>query len=188
MFDSQYDSYQGVIAYVRLFDGRVAAGDKLFLIQNKVDGLAKETGCFAANVKNGFFGMRPDRLYCHRRQGPGESAGGETITQSWAYNEKTKTYSVGALPGYDEPKPMIFASVYPAVPDDFDALKAALAKLKLSDPAFVFEPEMKEFLGRGYRCGFLGTLHAEIVCERLFREFGLDLIIFFAVGDLQNHR
>ena len=72
---------------------------------------------------------------------------------------------------------MIFASVYPENPDDFDYLKVALSKLKLSDPSFVFEPEMKEFLGRGYRCGFLGTLHAEIVCERLFREFDLDLII-----------
>jgi len=178
VFDSQYDSYQGVIAYVRLFDGRVAAGDKLFLIQNKVDGLAKETGCFLPQMS------KTDSLECGQIgyiatgvKDPEKVRVGETVTQAWAYNEKTKTYSVGALPGYDEPKPMIFASVYPAVPDDFDALKAALAKLKLSDPAFVFEPEMKEFLGRGYRCGFLGTLHAEIVCERLFREFGLDLII-----------
>jgi len=77
VFDSQYDSYQGVIAYVRLFDGRAAAGDKLFLIQNKVDGLAKETGWFLPQMsKNGFFGMRPDRLHRHRCQGPGESAGG----------------------------------------------------------------------------------------------------------------
>jgi len=72
---------------------------------------------------------------------------------------------------------MIFASIYPENPDDFDLLKTALAKLKLNDPSFVFEPELKEFLGRGYRCGFLGTLHAEIICERLFREFGLNLII-----------
>jgi len=178
VFDSQYDSYQGVIAYVRLFDGRAAAGDKLFLIQNKVDGLAKETGWFLPQMS------KTDSLECGQIgyiatgvKDPEKVRVGETVTQAWAYNEKTKTYSIDALPGYDEPKPMIFASVYPANPDDFDALKAALAKLKLSDPAFVFEPEMKEFLGRGYRCGFLGTLHAEIVCERLFREFGLDLII-----------
>jgi small GTP-binding protein domain len=138
VFDSQYDSYQGVIAYVRLFDGRVAAGDKLFLIQNKVDGLAKETGCFLPQMS------KTDSLECGQIgyiatgvKDPEKVRVGETVTQAWAYNEKTKTYSVGALPGYDEPKPMIFASVYPAVPDDFDALKAALAKLKLSDPAFV---------------------------------------------------
>jgi len=72
---------------------------------------------------------------------------------------------------------MIFASVYPENADDFDLLNTALAKLKLNDPAFFFEPELKEFLGRGFRCGFLGSLHAEIVSERLAREFSLNLII-----------
>jgi GTP-binding protein LepA len=81
------------------------------------------------------------------------------------------------LPGYKEPKPMVFASIYPKNPDDFELLKVALTKLKLNDAAFAFEPEMKESLGRGYRCGFLGTLHAEITSERLRREFGLDLVI-----------
>jgi len=72
---------------------------------------------------------------------------------------------------------MVFASLYPENPDDFDLLKVALSKLKLNDPALVFEPEMKEALGRGFNCGFLGTLHIEIVSERLEREFGLDLVI-----------
>ena len=72
---------------------------------------------------------------------------------------------------------MVFASIYPESPDDFDALKTALAKLKLNDASLSFEPEMKEALGRGFRCGFLGTLHAEIVSERLRREFGLDLVV-----------
>src|SRR3989338_2399370 len=72
---------------------------------------------------------------------------------------------------------MVFASFYPEDPDEFDVLKVALSKLKLSDPALVYEPEMKEALGRGFRCGFLGTLHVEIISERLEREFNLGLVI-----------
>ena len=178
VFDSKYDSYQGVIAYARVVDGQVAANDKLFLIQNRTQGLAKETGFFRPVME------KSSGLFCGQIgyiatgiKDPEKVRVGETITVASAYNEKNKTFLVDPLPGYDEPNPMIFASVYPESPDDFDALKAALGKLKLSDPSFVFEPEMKEFLGRGYRCGFLGTLHAEIVCERLFREFDLALII-----------
>ncbi len=178
VFDSKYDPYQGVIAYVRVLDGQAAANDKLFLIQNKVEGQVKETGYFFPEMK------KSAGLFCGQIgyiatgvKNPEKVRVGETITQAAAYNEKTKTFLVQPLAGYDEPKPMIFASVYPEDADDFDNLKVALTKLKLSDPAFVFEPEMKEFLGRGYRCGFLGTLHAEIVCERLFREFDLSLII-----------
>jgi GTP-binding protein LepA len=85
--------------------------------------------------------------------------------------------TVQPLPGYQEPKPMVFASLYPENPEDFDLLKVALSKLKLSDPALVFELEMKEALGRGFNCGFLGTLHIEIISERLQREFGLNLVI-----------
>jgi len=84
---------------------------------------------------------------------------------------------VPALPGYQEPKPMVFASLYPENPEDFENLKVALGKLKLNDPALVFEQEMKEALGRGFNCGFLGTLHIEIISERLQREFGLNLVI-----------
>lgn len=178
VFDSKYDVYQGVIAYVRLMDGQVKFNDKIFLIQNKVEGIVKETGYFNPEME------KSEGLVCGEIgyiatgvKDPEKVRVGETITQAWAYNEKTKTFLVEAMPGYAEPKPMIFASVFPENADDFDALKVALSKLKLSDPAFIFEPEMKEFLGRGYRCGFLGTLHAEIVCERLFREFDLDLII-----------
>jgi GTP-binding protein LepA len=178
VFDSKYDLYQGVIAYVCMVDGQVKYNDKIFLIQNKVDGIVKETGYFlpqlekSADLKCGEIGYIATGV-----KDPEKVRVGETITLATAYNEKTRTFLVQPLPGYDEPKPMIFASVYPENADDFDDLKVALSKLKLSDPSFIYEPEMKEFLGRGYRCGFLGTLHAEIVCERLFREFDLDLII-----------
>jgi GTP-binding protein LepA len=178
VFDSKYDPYQGVIAYVRLMDGRVAFNDKLRLIQNKVDGIVKETGYFLPQMEKSTGLVCGEIGYVATGvKDPEKVRVGETITQAWAHNEKTKTFLVRPLPGYDEPKPMIFASVYPENADDFDDLKVALSKLKLSDPSFIFEPEMKEFLGRGYRCGFLGTLHAEIVCERLFREFDLALII-----------
>lgn len=178
VFDSKYDPYQGVIAYVRLMDGQAAYNDKLFLIQNKVEGFVKETGYFKPES------VKSSGIYCGEIgyiatgiKDPEKVRVGETITLASAYNEKMKIFLVDPLPGYAEPKPMIFASVFPENADDFDTLKVALSKLKLNDPAFVFEPEMKEFLGRGYRCGFLGTLHAEIVCERLFREFDLGLII-----------
>jgi GTP-binding protein LepA len=94
---------------------------------------------------------------------------GDTIMEAGA--------SLEPLPGYQEPQPMIFASLYPENPDEFDLLKTALLKLKLNDPSLTFEPETKEALGRGFRCGFLGTLHVEIVSERLRREFNLELII-----------
>ena len=92
-------------------------------------------------------------------------------------NSKFLISNVEPLPGYREPKPMVFASIYPENPDDFDVLKEAMSKLKLNDASLSFESEMRVTLGRGFRCGFLGTLHAEIVSERLRREFGLDLVI-----------
>jgi len=101
---------------------------------------------------------------------PGKVRVGDTIT-------KLNTAEIKPLPGYKEPKPVVFASLYPENPADFDLLKESLNKLELSDPSFTFEQEAKEMLGRGYLCGFLGSLHAEIVIERLQREFGLHLII-----------
>jgi len=178
VFDSKYDPYQGVIAYVRVLDGSTVYNDKLFLIQNKAEGLVKETGYFKPQLtKSEGIGTGEIGYIATGIKDPEKVRVGETITLASAYNEKLKVFLVQALPGYAEPKPMIFASVFPEDAADFDNLKVALSKLKLSDPSFIFEPEMKEFLGRGYRCGFLGTLHAEIVCERLFREFDLNLII-----------
>ncbi len=178
VFDSKYDTYLGVIAFVRIFDGRVLPNEKLYLIQNSIEGFVKEAGYFrpqlkkSDGIKTGEIGYVATGI-----KDPEKVRVGETVTLASARNEKTKTVSVTPLPGYREPKPMIFASVYPENPDDFDLLKVALSKLKLNDPAFFFEPELKEFLGRGFRCGFLGSLHAEIVSERLAREFSLNLII-----------
>lgn len=168
IFDSTYDSYKGVVAYVRVVDGQVSSKEKINLIAAKVSSEIKELGYFLpelssqAKLESGEIGYIATGV-----KEPGLVRVGDTIA-------KGKTDS---LPGYKEPSPMVFASLYPEDPDDFDLLKDALQKLNLNDPALVFEPEMKEALGRGFRCGFLGTLHAEIISERLLREFNLKLII-----------
>jgi len=168
IFDSVYDQYKGVIAYIRVVDGEVKKTDKIKLIAGKVSSDIKELGYFNPEL------VAQDKLSVGEIgyiatgiKEPGKVRVGDTIT----------IHSSKALAGYKEPEPMVFASLYPANPDDFDILKDALSKLSLNDPSLVFEPETKESLGRGFRCGFLGTLHAEIISERLHREFGLELVI-----------
>ncbi len=175
IFDSEYDSFKGVIAYVRVIDGEISNGEKIELMATKAPAEVKELGylnpTFSAKdkIKAGDIGYIATGI-----KEPGKVTAGDTIIKLQTVATKG---TVQALPGYQEPKPMVFASLYPENPDDFDMLKVALGKLKLSDPALVFEQEMKEALGRGFNCGFLGTLHIEIISERLQREFGLDLVI-----------
>jgi len=175
IFDSEYDSFKGVIAYVRVVDGEISNGEKIELMATKTQAEVKELGylnpLFSAKekIKAGDIGYVATGI-----KEPGKVRAGDTIIKLQTAATKG---SVQPLPGYQEPKPMVFASLYPEDPDDFDNLKVALGKLKLSDPALVFEQEMKEALGRGFNCGFLGTLHIEIISERLQREFGLTLVI-----------
>lgn len=175
IFDSEYDSFKGVIAYVRVVDGEISNGEKIELMATDTPAEIKELGylnpTFSAQQKlsAGYIGYIATGI-----KEPGKVTAGDTIIK--LQTPATKG-TVQALPGYQEPKPMVFASLYPENPDDFDNLKVALGKLKLSDPALVFEQEMKEALGRGFNCGFLGTLHIEIISERLEREFGLELVI-----------
>jgi GTP-binding protein LepA len=175
IFDSDYDSFKGVIAYVRVIDGEINAGDKIELMATKTMAEVKELGylnpTYSAKTKI----MAGDIGYIATGiKEPGKVRAGDTITRFQNLGSRVR---VEPLPGYLEPKPMVFASLYPENPEDFSTLKVALAKLKLSDPALVFEPEMKEALGRGFNCGFLGTLHIEIISERLEREFNLTLVI-----------
>ena len=169
IFDSKYDPYLGVIAHFRIIDGQLQAGEKIYLMATKTEAEAKEIGYFTPErsiqkeLKTGEIGYLATGI-----KKPGEVRVGDTIT---------KISNLEPLPGYQEPKPMVFASVYPENSDDYELLKEALAKLKLNDASLTFEPELKESLGRGYRCGFLGSLHVEIVLERLRREFGLNLIV-----------
>jgi len=175
IFDSEYDSFKGVIAFVRVVDGEISNGEKIELMATSTQAEVKELGYmnpFASaqqKLKPGDIGYIATGI-----KEPGKVTAGDTIIK---LQTAASRGSVKPLPGYQEPKPMVFASLYPENPDDFDTLKVALGKLKLNDPALVFEQEMKEALGRGFNCGFLGTLHIEIIAERLEREFGLNLVI-----------
>ena len=170
IFDSMFDSYKGVLAYVRVFDGKIKKGEKIYLIQSKARGEVKEVGIFkpefyaTENLSAGEMGFIAT--------GVKESESvrvGDTITNS--------PVGVEPLPGYKEPQPKVFLSIYPEISDDFEMLKTALDKLKLNDASLVFKPELKEGLGRGFQCGFLGLLHVEIIAERLRREFDLSLVL-----------
>jgi GTP-binding protein LepA len=164
IFDSKYDTYKGVLAYVRIFDGEVRAEEKITLMASQAESDVIENGYFkpdltkADKLTAGDIGYIATGLkgveYCRV---------GDTIT-----NSKLK---VEPLPGYKEVRPMVYASFYPVEGDDYNLMRDALGKLKLNDAAFVFEPESNTALGRGFRCGFLGLLHLEIIQSRLEREF-----------------
>lgn len=168
IFDSKFDPYKGVKAFVRVIDGKIKPGEKIFLLQDKISSEVKEVGYFKpelqpqSELKVGDIGYLATGI-----KEPEKIRVGDTIANQL----------VEPLPGFAVPLPVVFASIYPADPADFENLKEALAKLKLNDASFVFEPEKKEGLGRGFRCGFLGTLHVEIISERLKNEFGLNLVI-----------
>ncbi len=170
IFDSMYDPYKGVLAYVRVFDGKVAKGDKIYLMQSGAKGEVKETGIFRPEpaIRESLFAGDIGFVATGVKESENVRVG-DTITNA--------PLGVLPLPGYKEPQPKVFLSIYPEISDDFELLKTALEKLKLNDAALSFKPEMKEGLGRGFQCGFLGLLHVEIVAERLRREFDLSLVL-----------
>ncbi len=174
VFDSTYDSFKGVLAMVRVMDGAIRQGEKIQLLATQTSAEVKELGYLQPaifpqqEIKTGEIGYIATGI-----KEPGKVRVGDTIAMIPAPNAP----KMQPLAGYEEPNPMVFASFYPEDPEDFDLLKVALSKLKLQDPALVYDAEMKEALGRGFRCGFLGTLHVEIISERLEREFGLGLVI-----------
>lgn len=176
VFDSKFDPFKGIVAFVRVIDGSIKSGEKIYLFQTKSASEVKEIGYFrpelkpCEELKSGEIGYIATGI-----KEMGKVRVGDTITKFSVI--QNPSLSVEPLLGYKEPKPVVFASIYPENPDDFDTLKDALAKLKLNDASFTFEQETKEALGRGFGCGFLGSLHTEIVSERLKREFGLSLII-----------
>ena len=171
VFDSYYDSYQGVVVYVRLTDGRVRAGTRILLMSNARTYEVQQVGVFSPD-------MRPVEELSAGQVGyitasikrVSDAKVGETITDALRPTAE-------AFPGYRDAKPMVFAGLYPIEDTDYEALRDALEKLRLNDPAFNYEPETSLALGYGFRCGFLGMLHMEIVQERLEREFNLSLII-----------
>ncbi len=170
VFDSYYDTYRGVVCYVRVVDGRLSSGERLRFMATAESHDATEVGVLTPAA-------RPVAVL-----GPGEVGYlitgvkeigrikvGDTVTSAVRPAQE-------ALPGYAEPKPMVFAGIFPTDGDDFVRLREALDKLALNDASLVYEPETSRALGFGFRCGFLGLLHMEIVRERLEREYDLDLV------------
>jgi GTP-binding protein LepA len=171
VFDSFYDPYQGVVVYVRLGDGRVRVGTRILLMSNGRTYDVQQVGVFSPDMRPvdelsagqvGFITASIKRV--------ADAKVGETITEALRP-------TAAPFPGYRDAKPMVFAGLYPIEDSDYESLRDALEKLRLNDPAFTFEPETSLALGYGFRCGFLGMLHLEIVQERLEREFDLSLIV-----------
>jgi GTP-binding protein LepA len=182
IFDTWYDSYRGAVVMVRVVDGAIKKGDRIRFMSSKTEYEVTELGSFqpfgvsleevgtgevaflAGNIKS-VHDTKVGDTVTHAPPGPG--------TQRGAHNKGTATE---ALPGFKEVKPMVFAGVFPTDSSEYPNLRDALEKLHMNDAAFSFEPDSSEALGFGYRCGFLGLLHMEIIQERLEREFNLDLI------------
>ncbi len=183
IFDSVYDSYKGVLAYVRIVDGEIKKTDSLRMLATKGESNVVELGHFAPKyvpcdklsagdigyIATGFKSVRECKV-------------GDTITLKRNFQEtnskkqtgtKVQSFEIEPLPGYTEVQPMVYASFYPVDGGEYNVMRDALDKLTLNDGAFTFEPESNQALGRGFRCGFLGLLHLEIIQARLDREFNI---------------
>ena len=170
IFDSVYDSYRGVVTYIRMIDGSLSPRERIQMMSTKATHELLEIGVSSPEpaVSKGL-GVGEVGYLITGVKDVRQSKVGDTVTNA------AKPAS-DALPGYTEPKPMVFSGIYPIDGGDYPELREALDKLKLSDAALVYEPETSVALGFGFRCGFLGLLHLEIITERLRREFDLDLI------------
>ncbi|HJM99690.1 MAG TPA: translation elongation factor 4, partial [Acidimicrobiales bacterium] len=170
IFDSHYDQYRGVISSIRVVNGEISSGEKIQFMQRGTNAVVEEIGVRTPDpvkvttLKAGEVGFLVAGI-----KDVGDARSGETITS-------VKEMALKPLDGYREPKPMVFSGLYPIDGDDYPNLRDALEKLCLNDSSFTYEPETSSALGFGFRCGFLGLLHMEIIRERLEREFGLSLI------------
>ncbi|KKP89383.1 elongation factor 4 [Candidatus Nomurabacteria bacterium RIFOXYC2_FULL_36_19] len=170
IFDFKYSNHRGVIVFVRVLDGKVRKGESLIFAVSGEKFIALEVGTFSPeetareSLSSGEIGYIVTGI-----KKPGIASVGDTITKF--------ANPMPALSGYMQPMPVVWASIFPEDADDFTLLKQALGKLKLSDSSFSYEEESSGSLGRGFRCGFLGMLHLEIITERMKREFNLNLVI-----------
>ncbi len=170
VFDSHYDSYKGVIAYVRVFDGELDPSEKVMMMATNSKIEPVEIGVFAPNMKPVQLLEAGDVGYIATGlKTVSECRVGDTITHALKPANEP-------LPGYQKAKPMVFAGVYPTEGEDYSNLKDALEKLQLNDASLTYEPESSEALNFGFRCGFLGLFHMEIIQERLEREYNLDVV------------
>ena len=170
VFDSVYNSYKGIMAYIRVVDGELSSGEPMLLMSNGKVSEPPEVGIFTRvlsatkSLESGQVGYVATGLKDVR-----ECRVGETITRARRPAEKP-------LPGYVALKPMVYAGIYPSQGEEYQSLRTALERLQLNDAALVYEPESSAALGFGFRCGFLGLLHMDIVQERLEREYTLDIV------------
>lgn len=171
VFDSVYDSYRGVIVYVRIMDGTIKAGDTMRFMSTGAEFTVVEVGCMRAtsmepaeSLRAGEVGYITASIKTVR-----DAQVGDTVTLA-------ENPAAESLSGYRKVNPMVFCGVYPADGADYEALRDALEKLQLNDASLSYEPETSGVLGFGFRCGFLGLLHLEIIQERLEREYNLDLV------------
>tara|TARA_B100001250_G_scaffold411131_2_gene439089 strand:+ start:1840 stop:3624 length:1785 start_codon:yes stop_codon:yes gene_type:complete len=170
IFDSYFDQYRGVVSSMRIMNGRIRTNDKLRFMQTGGTHDAEEIGVRSPGVTPvNELGPGEVGYLIASIKDVGQAKSGETVTTASGSAEQ-------ALEGYEDPKPMVFCGLYPVDGDEYPDLREALQKLKLNDASITFEPETSGALGFGFRCGFLGLLHMEIVRERLEREFDLSLI------------
>ena len=170
VFDSIYDAYRGVVTYVRVFEGSFKAGSKLRIFSTGLESEIKEVGVFKPEMKAqkeltaGSVGYIIPNI-----KSPSDTRIGDTLTDA-------ANPCAAPLPGFQESRPMVFSGIYPIDTADYEQLKFSMAKLQLNDAAFQYQAETSAALGFGFRCGFLGLLHMEIIQERLRREYNMDII------------
>src|SRR5205809_1196491 len=171
IFDSSYDQYRGVVAFVRVVDGSFSRREPLSAMAEGTRFEAEELGFFSPTMRStGLVGAGEVGYVITRLKDVAKLRVGDTLTSE-------RRPASDPLPGYKDVKPMVFAGLFPTDSDDYPELRDALERLKLNDAALFYEPETSQALGFGFRCGFLGLLHMEIVRERLEREFDLDLLV-----------
>jgi len=171
LFDTSFDPYRGIVLFIRIFDGKISLGDEILFIHKGRKYKVEDLGIFV------FGPIKRKELVCGEVgyvfcniKNPQEVDAGDTLTDP--YNP-----TASAFEECRSISPMVFCGIFPASAGDYNALRDAIDKMKLSDPSFIYEPDSLGSLGHGFRCGFLGLLHMEVVEERLEREFGLDLIL-----------
>ena len=170
IFDSVFDSYRGSVVYIRVVDGTLREGDRITFLHTGKPLDAEEVGVLEMKrVRTGALGAGDVGYLIAGIKEPHDVSVGDTVTH-------TERPAAEPLPGYKDVKPMVFSGVYPTNAEDFEDLRSAIEKLRLNDSALVYEPETSTALGFGFRCGFLGLLHMEIVQERLEREYNQSII------------
>jgi len=171
IFDSYYNTFRGVIIYIRLFAGKLSRGDKVILMNSERGYEVQEVGVFRPEMEavERLSAGEVGYIVANIKE-PADVLIGDTITT--AANSCSEP-----LPGFKELRPMVFSGLYPINSADYEDMKTALIKLRLNDPSFVYQPENSQALGFGFRCGFLGLLHMDIINERLQREYGISLVM-----------